>query len=105
MMARVDGKVVARVAAAPVIAGACLAFVADGRARDAADQASGPFLLVAGLLLLGLVADGDGVFAFASARLLGVTSRPRRLLLVALLLVAAVTAVLNLDTAVVFLTP
>ena len=65
----------------------------------------GPFLLVAGLLLLGLVADRDGVFEFASARLLGVTTHPRRLLLLALALVALVTAVLNLDTAVVFLTP
>ncbi|HEY6758959.1 MAG TPA: SLC13 family permease [Baekduia sp.] len=100
-----DAKVIARTVAAPVIAGAVVAFAADGRARDAADQASGPFLLVAGLLLLGLVADRDGVFTWASARLLGVTARPRRLLLVALALVAAVTAVLNLDTAVVFLTP
>ncbi|HEY4093996.1 MAG TPA: SLC13 family permease [Baekduia sp.] len=94
-----------RVVAAPVLAGAVLAFALDGRARDAADQAQGPFLLVAGLLLLGVVADADGLFAWASARLLGVTTAPRRLLLVALLLVAAVTAVLNLDTAVVFLTP
>jgi arsenical pump membrane protein len=88
-----------------VVVGALVACVADGRARDAADQASGPFLLVAGLLLLGLVADRDGVFEYASARLLGVTTHPRRLLLLALALVALVTAVLNLDTAVVFLTP
>ncbi|MDX6731639.1 MAG: arsenical pump rane protein [Baekduia sp.] len=94
-----------RVVAAPVVAGAAAAFLHDGRARAAADQAQGPFLLVAGLLLLGLVADADGVFAWASARLLGVTRHPRRLLLVALLLVAIVTAILNLDTAVVFLTP
>ena len=94
-----------RVAAAPVIAGAAAAFVLDGRARDAADQAQGPFLLVAGLLLLGLVADADGIFGWASARLLGVSRAPGQLLLVALLLVAIVTAFLNLDTAVVFLTP
>ncbi|HEV7752336.1 MAG TPA: SLC13 family permease [Baekduia sp.] len=94
-----------RVAAAPVVAGAAVAFLLDGRARDAADQAQGPFLLVTGLLLLGLVADADGVFAWASARLLGVTRAPQRLLMVALLLVAIVTALLNLDTAVVFLTP
>src|SRR4051812_49652550 len=105
MLPRVEGKVAARVAAAPVIAGAAAAFALDGRARDAADQAQGPFLLVAGLLLLGLVADGDGVFAFASTRLLAVTTHPRRLLLLALGLVAGVTAILNLDTAVVFLTP
>jgi len=104
-LARVEAKVALRVAAAPVLAGAVAAFALDGRARDAADQAQGPFLLVAGLLLLGLVADGDGVFAWASARLLGVTTHPRRLLAVALALVAVVTALLNLDTAVVFLTP
>ena len=91
--------------AAPVLAGAVAAFALDERARDAADQARGPFLLVAGLLMLGLVADHDGVFRWASARLLGVTTHPRRLLAVALALVAVVTALLNLDTAVVFLTP
>jgi arsenical pump membrane protein len=101
----VDGKVALRLAAAPVVVGAVAAFLLDDRARDAAEQAKGPFLLVAGLLLLGLVADGDGVFEWASARLLGVTTHPRRLLAVALLLVAVVTALLNLDTAVVFLTP
>jgi arsenical pump membrane protein len=100
-----EGKVALRLAAAPVVVGAVAAFLLDDRARDAADQARGPFLLVAGLLLLGLVADGDGVFAWASARLLGVTARPRPLLAVALALVAVVTALLNLDTAVVFLTP
>ena len=94
-----------RVLVAPVVAGAVVAFALDDRARDAADQARGPFLLVAGLLMLGLVADRDGVFSWASARLLGVTDHPRRLLAVALALVAVVTALLNLDTAVVFLTP
>jgi arsenical pump membrane protein len=101
----VEGKVALRLAAAPVVVGAVAAFLLDDRARDAADQARGPFLLVAGLLLLGLVADGDGVFTWASARLLGVTTHPRALLAVALALVAVVTALLNLDTAVVFLTP
>jgi arsenical pump membrane protein len=100
-----DVKVVVRRIGAVVVLGAVVACAADARARDAADQAAGPFLLVAGLLLLGLVADRDGVFAYASARLLGVTTHPRRLLLLALALVALVTAVLNLDTAVVFLTP
>jgi len=102
---RVDRKLLVRLAAAPVLAGAAAAFALDPRARDAADQAQGPFLLVAGLLLLGLVAAGDGVFGWASDRLLGVTTHPRRLLGLALALVAIVTALLNLDTAVVFLTP
>jgi arsenical pump membrane protein len=102
---RVERKVVVPLVAALVVAGAVAAFALDGRARAAADQAQGPFLLVAGLLLLGLVAAGDGVFAWASDRLLGVTTHPRRLLGLALGLVAIVTALLNLDTAVVFLTP
>jgi arsenical pump membrane protein len=101
----VDGRLLERALVAPVLTGAVVAFAADGRARDAAGQARGPFLLVAGLLMLGLVADRDGVFRWASARLLGVTAHPRRLLAVALTLVAVVTALLNLDTAVVFLTP
>jgi arsenical pump membrane protein len=101
----VDAKVALRLAAAPLLVGAVLAFALDARARDAAGQAQGPFLLVSGLLLLGLVADADGLFHWAGARLLGVTTAPRRLLLVSLLLVAIVTALLNLDTAVVFLTP
>jgi arsenical pump membrane protein len=104
-MRRVTGRLGVRLAAAPLLAGALIAVVLDDRARAAADQAQGPFLLVAGLLLLGLVADADGVFEWASARLLGVTTHPRRLLVLALALVAVVTAVLNLDTAVVFLTP
>src|ERR1700712_1362888 len=93
-----DMKAWVRRVGAVVVPGALVACVADARARDAADQASGPSLLVAELLLLGLVADRDGFFAYASARLLGVTTHPRRLLLVALTLVAP-------DTAVVFLTP
>ncbi|MDX6688032.1 MAG: arsenical pump rane protein [Baekduia sp.] len=103
--ARVEGKVALRLATAPVLVGAVVAFALDTRAREAADQAQGPFLLVTGLLLLGVVADADGVFRWASARLLGVTTHARGLLVVALLLVAVVTALLNLDTAVVFLTP
>ncbi|HEY3550641.1 MAG TPA: SLC13 family permease [Gaiellaceae bacterium] len=68
-------------------------------------QAWPPFVLVAGLLLVGTAAAADGLFEATGARL----ARSRlggRVLLVALLgLVAAVTAVLNLDTSVVFLTP
>src|SRR5205823_7018534 len=74
-------------------------------ARSAADQAWSPFVLVAGLLLVGLVADDDGLFAWLGARLAGLRVQPRALLWLLLALVAAVTAVLNLDTSVVFLTP
>jgi arsenical pump membrane protein len=64
-----------------------------------------PFVLVAGLLLIGAVAANDGLFEALGSRL-GRTRLSARSLLVALLaLVSAVTALLNLDTTVVFLTP
>jgi arsenical pump membrane protein len=64
-----------------------------------------PFVLIAGLLLIGLLANRDGLFAWGGARLQQLPGGGRALLAAALLLVAVVTAVLNLDTAVVFLTP
>jgi arsenical pump membrane protein len=64
-----------------------------------------PFVLVAGLLLIGLVAAADGLFAAVGGRLARTRLGPLPLLLSLLALVAVVTAVLNLDTAVVFLTP
>jgi arsenical pump membrane protein len=70
-----------------------------------ADQAWPAFVLVAGLLLIGGVAAEDGLFETAGARLAGSHLGPYGLLLALLGLVAVVTAVLNLDTAVVFLTP
>ena len=71
----------------------------------AAGQAWPPFVLVAGLLLIGAVAAADGLFEAAGARLAAARVPPRCLLVALLGLVAAVTAVLNLDTAVLFLTP
>jgi arsenical pump membrane protein len=64
-----------------------------------------PFVLVAGLLLIGLVAGRDGLFDAAAARLVGLPGPPVVLLLACLSLVAIVTALLNLDTSAVFLTP
>jgi arsenical pump membrane protein len=64
-----------------------------------------PFVLIAGLLLIGLVANRDGLFAWGGARLQRLPGSGLTLLGAALLLDAVVTAVLNLDTAVVFLTP
>src|SRR5439155_15063273 len=63
------------------------------------------FVLVAGLLLVGAVAAEDGLFAAAGGRLARLPGSGLRLLTALLLLDACVTAVLNLDTAVVFLTP
>jgi arsenical pump membrane protein len=71
----------------------------------AAGQVWPPFVLVAGLLLVGTVAAGDGLFEAIGARLARAPLRPRSLLVALLGLVAIVTAVLNLDTSVVFLTP
>lgn len=71
----------------------------------AAEQAWPPFVLVGGLLLIGLVANRDGLFEQAGRVLQGLAGPPVVLLVACLLLVAVVTAVLNLDTAVVFLTP
>jgi arsenical pump membrane protein len=64
-----------------------------------------PFVLIAGLLLIGLLANRDGLFAWGGARLQRLPGGAVALLAAALLLDAVVTAVLNLDTAVVFLTP
>jgi arsenical pump membrane protein len=64
-----------------------------------------PFVLIAGLLMIGLVANREGLFAWGGARLQALPGGAFALLAAALLLDAVVTAVLNLDTAVVFLTP
>jgi hypothetical protein len=71
----------------------------------AAGQTWARFVLVTGLLLIGAVAAADGLFEAIGARLARARFGPRGLLLSLLGLVAAVTAVLNLDTSVVFLTP
>lgn len=70
-----------------------------------AGQVWPPFVLVTGLLLIGGVAAADGLFEALGARLARARLGARGLLLALLGLVATVTAVLNLDTSVVFLTP
>jgi arsenical pump membrane protein len=62
-------------------------------------------VLVVGLLLIGLVAGRDGLFDAAASRLVRLRVRPVVLLLACFALVGVVTALLNLDTSVVFLTP
>ncbi len=71
----------------------------------AAAQVWPPFVLVAGLLLVGLVAHEDGLFAWAGTELGRLARRGWVLYCGAAVLVVAVTTVLNLDTAVTFLTP
>ena len=68
-------------------------------------QAWEPFVLVVGLLLIGHVAAKDGLFEVAGSRLARLPGGPRVLFVAMMLLVALVTAVLNLDTSIVFLTP
>jgi arsenical pump membrane protein len=77
----------------------------DSHARAALAQAWPPFVLVGGLLLIGLVAGHDGLFDAAASRLVRVPGPPVVLALACFTLVAIVTALLNLDTAAVFLTP
>jgi arsenical pump membrane protein len=72
---------------------------------DAVQQAWPPFVLVSGLILIGLVAHADGLFEWAGSLLGRLPGPPVVLLGGAIALVAVVTATLNLDTAVVFLTP
>jgi arsenical pump membrane protein len=71
----------------------------------AAGQDWPPFVLVSGLLLVGLVSEVDGLF-LAAGQLLARRARNGVLLYAgAVILITIVTALLNLDTSVAFLTP
>jgi arsenical pump membrane protein len=76
-----------------------------GHAHEAFSQAWPAFALVAGLLLVGAAAARDGLFGELGALAARTPGGGVALLAALLLVTAAVTAVLNLDTAVVFLTP
>jgi arsenical pump membrane protein len=64
-----------------------------------------PFVLIAGLLLIGAVASSDRLFEAAGAALSGLPGGGYPLFGALMGLVVVVTVVLNLDTSVVFLTP
>jgi arsenical pump membrane protein len=86
--------------------GAVAAVVADpAGARLATAQDWSPFVLVAGLLLIGLVADDDGLFAAAGYQLARIARSGGILFACSAAMVGVVTALLNLDTSVAFLTP
>lgn len=72
---------------------------------SALEQCWPPFVLVTGLLLVGLVAGEDGLFEVAAARLERLPGSPIALFAACCLAVAVTTALLNLDTSAVFLTP
>jgi arsenical pump membrane protein len=82
---------------------AALAAPADARAAAAQDWS--PFVLVTGLLLVGLVAEEDGLFSAGGHALARLAPNGVALYAGTAVLVVAVTTVLNLDTAVTFLTP
>ena len=64
-----------------------------------------PFVLILGLILIGLAAASDGLFESVGARLAALPGGGLTLFVSMMGLVAVVTATLNLDTSVVFLTP
>lgn len=102
----VSGLVLGRVLAAVGLVAALVAVLGDpAAARAAALQVWSPFVLVAGLLLVGLVADGDGLFAAGGHALARLAPNGTALFAGMSLLVVVVTTVLNLDTSVTFLTP
>lgn len=92
-------------AVAGLAAAAIAVAVRPADAVSAASQDWSPFVLVAGLLLIGLVAADDGLFAAAGSGLARIARRGGALFAGAVVLVSAVTATLNLDTSVAFLTP
>jgi arsenical pump membrane protein len=92
-------------AAAGLMGAAAAATFQPADAAAAASQDWSPFVLVAGLLLIGLVADDDGLFEAAGQQLARVARSGAVLFGGAVLLVSLVTATLNLDTSVAFLTP
>ena len=73
--------------------------------RAAFEQAWPAFALVAGLLLIGAAAADEGLFAKVGAFVARAPAGGRTPLVALLVVEALVTAVLNLDTAVVFMTP
>ncbi len=106
--AEADGTVppVRRVLLLAGVGAAAITVAADRfDAGAAASRTWPPFVLVVGLLMIGQVAFDDGTFDRAAALTHRVGGGGRVLFVVLLGLVAVVTAVLNLDTAVVFLTP
>jgi arsenical pump membrane protein len=81
------------------------AAAAPGAARAAAAQDWPPFVLVCGLLLVGLVAEEDRLFAAGGDALARLAPNGVVLYAGTALLVVTVSSVLNLDTSVTFLTP
>jgi arsenical pump membrane protein len=88
-----------------ITAGVLAAIAAPGPARSAAAQVWPAFVLVGGLVALGVVFAVDGLFAFAGSAIARVRRGPVVLFLASALLVIVVSALANLDTAAAFVTP
>ena len=85
------------------LAGLTAAFATSATdARSAAAQNWPPFVLVTALLLIVLVADDDGLFAAAGYQLARLSSSEMVLFAGATMIIAVVTAALNLDTSVAY---
>jgi len=84
---------------------AAAAVTSPADAAAAASQDWSPFVLVTGLLLIGLVANDDGLFAAAGHQLARVARSGAALFVGATVIIGLATATLNLDTSVAFLTP
>jgi arsenical pump membrane protein len=72
---------------------------------SALDQVWEPFVLILGLIFIGHASASDGLFNSIGARLANLPGGGVSLFVYMMVLVAVVTATLNLDTSVVFLTP
>jgi arsenical pump membrane protein len=92
-------------AAAGCVGALAAALLAPAHAREAATQDWPPFVLVTGLLLVGLVADEDRLFSAAGHALARRAPHGLFLYCGAAVGVVVVTTILNLDTSVAFLTP
>jgi arsenical pump membrane protein len=64
-----------------------------------------PFVLIVGLLFVGHVAASEGLFEYLGSRCARLPGSDTSLFVATMLAVALVTALLNLDTSVVFMTP
>ena len=88
-----------------VAAAATAAVLHPHQARSALDQTWSPFVLVAGLLLIGLVADDEGLFEWTGHQLSRRLRTGGALFVGSVVTISVVTALLNLDTSVAFVTP
>jgi arsenical pump membrane protein len=93
------------VVAAGALAAAAAVATQAHRAGSAALQAWPAFVLVLGLLLIGFAAAEDGTFDAAARQLARLPGGRWPAYLVSMAMVALTSVLLNLDTAVAFLTP